>query len=417
MTRAVVFDWGGVLMRTVDIRPRLAWEHRLGLAFTGLEDLFFRSSLWTQTQRGQASLEDVWTEVGTELGLDSQDLTALSRDFWAGDQLDQEMVSLIKELRTEGVRVALLSNFASDLQQMLTDLGLDDLFEVVFISGLEGAMKPDPAVYQATLDRLGVPATEAIFVDDLQVNVEGAKQVGMTGIRFRGTRHLRRALVDSGLPLDALPPTSVPAVRAIIFDWGGVISPMTFARYTEEWETQLGLAPGTLHQVMWGLKWKDLEVGAIPQQAYDDHVAQELGLPDQEAVHQFYDGYFGKDYLDQKVVEAVRSLRDRYKAAMLTNAFAGHAKMMVDRYGYDPQAEFDVYVNSALVKLAKPDPAIYQLTLEQLDVAPAEAVFLDDQVRNIDAAQALGIHGVVFADSDSGLTELEGLLGHAILPK
>jgi putative hydrolase of the HAD superfamily len=190
---------------------------------------------------------------------------------------------------------------------------------------------------------------------------------------------------------------------------------MTFAKYNDEWETRLGLAPGTLHRALWGLWWKELEVGAIPQQEYDDHVGQELGLPDHEAVCQFYDDYFGKDYLDQQVVDAVRSLRDRYKVAMLTNAFPGHAKMVVDRYGYDPQAEYDVYVNSALVKLAKPDPAIYQLTLEQLDVAPAEAVFLDDQVRNIDAAQALGIHGVVFADTDSGLKELEGLLGHKIL--
>ena len=414
MTRAVVFDWGGVLMRTVDIRRRLVWEHRLGLSFTGLEHLFFSSSVWTQTQHGQATLKDVWTEVGQKLNLDGQDLAALSRDFWAGDQLDQELVSLIRELRTKGVQVALLSNFASDLQQMLTDLGLDDLFEVVFISGLEGVMKPDPAVYQTTLDRLGVPPAEAVFVDDMQINIEGAQQVGMTGVRFRGIRHLRRTLAASGLTVDVPPPTAVPGIRAVIFDWGGVLSPMSFANYNEEWETRFGLTQGTLHRALWGLKWKELEVGAIPQQEYDIHVAQELGLPDHEAVCQFYDQYFGKDYLDQRVVAAVRSLRDRYTVAMLTNAFPGHAKMVVDQYSYDPEAEFDLYINSALVKLAKPDPAIYQLTLDRLDVAPAEAVFLDDQVRNIDAAQALGINGVVFADSVTGLAELEGLLGHPI---
>jgi hypothetical protein len=51
-----------------------------------------------------------------------------------------------------------------------------------------------------------------------------------------------------------------------------------------------------------------------------------------------------------------------------------------------PRAEFDLYVNSAEVGLAKPDPAIYQLTLDRLGVRPEEAIFIDDHVRNTDAA-------------------------------
>ncbi len=63
MSRAVIFDWGGVLMRTMDIRPRMAWERRLGLPPGALADAFFGSPAWDRAQRGDASLDDVWAEV------------------------------------------------------------------------------------------------------------------------------------------------------------------------------------------------------------------------------------------------------------------------------------------------------------------------------------------------------------------
>ena len=76
--------------------------------------------------------------------------------------------------------------------------------------------------------------------------------------------------------------------------------------------------------------------------------------------------------------------------------------------------EFDVYVNSAYVGLRKPDPAIFHLVLERLGVAPQQAVFLDDNLRNVDSARELGIHTVQFVDPETSLAELEALLGHPI---
>ena len=64
--------------------------------------------------------------------------------------------------------------------------------------------------------------------------------------------------------------------------------------------------------------------------------------------------------------------------------------------------------------MRKPDPAIFYLTLEQLGVAPQQAVFLDDMVYNVDAARELGIPTVQFVDPDTSLGELEALLGHSI---
>ncbi len=416
MTRAVIFDWGAVLMRTVDIRSRMAWERRLGLAPGDLADLFFRGATWQDAQRGRATTDDAWAEVARHLGLDEEGTAILRQDFWAGDRLDEDLVTLIRELRAGGLRVALLSNFAAELPALLTDMGLSDLFDIVVVSGLEGVIKPNAAIYQRTLERLGVAAEEAIFIDDQQANVKAARDLGITSVRFRGTLHLRRALAATGLPVEVPPLRSLPSIRAVIFDWGGVFSPLTFRQHTQEWEKRLGLAGGELERILWGREWKRLEVGAITPQEFDEHVAHSLGLPDRPAVQSFYRAYYADEHIEWKVAHAARTLRDRYQVAMLTNAFPGHAELSTERHGFDPRAEFDLYVNSAEVRLAKPDPAVYQLVLDRLDVSPGEVVFLDDMVRNTDAAQALGMHTIVFASVDTNLRDLETLLGVTVLP-
>ena len=414
MIRAVIWDWGGVLMRTMDIRPRMAWERRLGLPPGMLADTFFGSQSWDRAQRGEASLDDVWAEVADRLGIRPADLSALRRDFWAGDYLDEELVGLIRELRRAGIRTALLSNHPTRLYRLLAGRGLIALFDTVVVSGEEGITKPDPAIYRLTLDRLGVSPAEAAFVDDWKLNVEAAGNLGLVAIRFRGTVHLRRALADAGLPVRPPALRPLPGIRAVIFDWGGVLSPLDFLKQSPQWEARLGLPPGALDRALWGPEWKLLEMGAISQEEYDHHVMRALGLPDREAVQRFYREYYASDGLHPGVVAAVRSLRGRYRVALLTNAFPGHAESLRQRHGFDPRAEFDLYVNSAEVGLAKPDPAIYQLTLDRLSVRPEEAIFIDDHVRNTDAARMLGMHTIVCADVETALADLSALLGHPV---
>lgn len=410
--RAVIWDWGGVLMRTMDVRPRMAWERRLHLHPGGLADAVFGSPAWERAQRGEASADDVWAEVADRLGIGDTDLSALRRDFWAGDRLDEELLGLIRELRRAGIRNGLLSNHTPEVRQRLGDL--EPLLDAVVISGEVGVMKPDPAIYRIALERLGVAPEEAVFVDDWTPNVEAARQLGITGVRFRGTVHLRRALAQAGLPVRPPDLRPLPGIRAVVFDWGGVLSPLDFLKRSSQWETRLGLPPGALDQALWGPEWKRLEVGAIPQEEYDAHLMRALGLPDREALQRFYREYYADDGLHPGVVAAIRNLRGRYRVALLTNAFPGHAESLRRRHGFDPRAEFDVYVNSAEVGLAKPDPAIYRLTLDRLGVRPEQAIFIDDHVRNTDAARMLGMHTIVCADVETALADLAVLLGHPV---
>ncbi|MCX7855727.1 MAG: HAD family phosphatase [Anaerolineae bacterium] len=410
--RAVVWDWGGVLMRTMDVRPRMAWERRLRLHPGGLADVVFGSPAWDQAQRGEASVDDLWAEVADRLGIGEADLSALRRDFWAGDRLDEELVGLIRELRRAGIRNGLLSNHIPEVRQFLGDL--EPLLDAVVISGEEGVLKPDPAIYRIALERLGVAPEEAVFVDDWKPNVEGARQLGMVGVLFRGTVHLQRALAEAGLPVRPPDLRPLPGIRAVVFDWGGVLSPLDFLKRSPQWEARLGLPAGALDRALWGPEWKLLEVGAIPQEEYDAHLMRALGLPDREAVQQFYREFYAEDGLHPGVVAAIRNLRGQYRVALLTNAFPGHAESLRRRHGFDPRAEFDVYVNSAEVGMAKPDPAIYQLTLDRLGVRPGQAIFIDDHVRNTDAARMLGMHTIVCTDVETALADLAALLGHPV---
>ena len=412
--RAVVFDIGGVLMRTVNPVPRRELEQRLGLPPGGASEVVFGNPLWDEAQLGHISSAEFWADVGQRLGLNAEALAEFRQAFWAGDRLDEELVALIRTLRGAGYQTALLSNAPADLHQHLEQLGIADAFDVIVASGCEGLMKPDPAIFELTLARVGVAPEEAAFVDDFRVNVAAAQQIGLHATRFRGLSPLRKWLQELGVPVPNPVLTPPSDVRAVIFDWGGVFEALPDEAHFTQWERRLALESGTLREILWGKVWHQLEAGAITNDDFMQHVADRLGLPDAEAALRFVSEFYASDRFNPEVAAVARALRGRYKVALLTNTLPGQDKLIRERFGLDVYSEFDVYVNSAYVGLRKPDPAIFHLTLDHLALAPQQAIFLDDNLRNVDSARQLGIHTIQFVDPATSLAELEALLGHPI---
>jgi epoxide hydrolase-like predicted phosphatase len=413
--QAVIFDFGGVLMRTADPRPRWELERRLELAPGGTYEAVFGNPLWDQVQLGRASSEELWADIGQRLGLNAEEVAEFRQTFRAGDRLDEELVALIRHLRDEGYRTALLSNAPAGLSQRLVELGIDDAFELVLVSGEEGLMKPDPAIFELALQQLGIAAEETIFVDDFRENVAAAQRVGLVATWFRGLPLLRRRLRSLGVPVLDPPLNPVPDVKAVVFDWGGVMEALPDHTTVDEWERRLALSPGTLPAVMWQSEtWRQLSVGAITNKEYAQHIAHGLNLPGVETAKSFLNEFWAQDRFNREVAAAARALRGRYKTALLTNNFPDAEQVIRDNLGFDVQAEFDVCINSAQVGLRKPDPAIFYLTLDQLGVEPQQTIFVDDILRNVDSARELGIHTLQFVDPATSLRELEMLLGHTI---
>ncbi len=98
------------------------------------------------------------------------------------------MIDYVRELRGRGVRTALLTNNVREWEPLWRSKvpEIDELFEVVVDSAFVGMRKPDPAIYELTLERLGdgVRPSDCVFVDDLDVNCDAARALGMTAIRF-----------------------------------------------------------------------------------------------------------------------------------------------------------------------------------------------------------------------------------------
>ncbi|MFW6136019.1 MAG: HAD family hydrolase [Chloroflexota bacterium] len=412
--RAFIIDYGGVLMRTADPTPRRELERQFDLSFGEAADLVFRSPRWDDVQHGRIDSDAFWADVGERLDLEGDDVQAFRRRFWSGDRLDQELVELIRHLRAEGYATALLSNAPADLRSYLEELGVAGAFDHIVISGEEGVVKPVPEIYERVLDRLGVAPEEAAFVDDMRPNVEAARRVGLHAARFRGPAPLRVWLRDLGLPVPEPDPEPVPDVQAVIFDWGGVMEELPDDEDILAWERRLALEAGVLPEILWGETWRRLEVGAISDEEYVRHVTERLGLPDRDAALHFLQEFYTSERLNTEVLDASRALRDRYRVALLSNAFPAQREVIREHHGIDVEALFDIYVNSAAVGCSKPDPDIFHLTLERLEVAPEQAIFIDDSLRNVDSAREIGMHAIHFVDPETSLPVLEDLLGHPI---
>ncbi|MBL8156200.1 MAG: HAD family phosphatase [Anaerolineae bacterium] len=194
MKPALIFDFGGVLMRTLDYTPRHRWDEQLGLPLGSVERVVHGGESWRLAQTGTISPEAYWSDVGQQLGLTAEQTRQLAVDFFSGDQLDEALVAFIRQLRAAGHRTALLSNDSPALLEKLQMLQIADLFDPLVISAFIGVMKPDARAYQTVLDRLGITPAQAIFIDDLPRNVAGAQAVGIIGLHYTTLDQLRRDL-------------------------------------------------------------------------------------------------------------------------------------------------------------------------------------------------------------------------------
>jgi putative hydrolase of the HAD superfamily len=102
------------------------------------------------------------------------------------------MIDLIREVRRNGYRAALLTNNVREWEPLWRSmLPVDELFETVVDSAFVGCRKPDPRIYEITLGRVELPPEACIFVDDMEINCEAAEKLGITAIHFRETAQVR----------------------------------------------------------------------------------------------------------------------------------------------------------------------------------------------------------------------------------
>lgn len=181
--RAIFIDFGGVIARTEDKGPRIRQAERLGLTSGDLEKIVFESDSSQQASTGEIPEEAHWQAVTEALGISRQESDKVTADFFSGDRVDTALLDFLRSLRPER-KVGLISNAWSGLRAYITRQKFEDVFDEMIISAEVGLVKPDPRIYHLALNKLCVQPGESVFVDDVLVNVEAARSVGMCAIQY-----------------------------------------------------------------------------------------------------------------------------------------------------------------------------------------------------------------------------------------
>ena len=194
MINSVVCDFGGVLTTPL-IESFLEYQKQSGIPF---EDIVMAMGRLTERtgenplhelEKGAISEDEFLGSIEREMG-GGVSLRELHQVYFDHLQPNVPMIEFVRSLRVDrGMRSALLTNnvreWEATWRSMLPEI--DEIFEIVVDSAFVGMRKPDPAIYELTVERLGggVQASNCVFIDDIEVNCAAAREVGMHAVQFR----------------------------------------------------------------------------------------------------------------------------------------------------------------------------------------------------------------------------------------
>jgi putative hydrolase of the HAD superfamily len=198
-------------------------------------------------------------------------------------------------------------------------------------------------------------------------------------------------------------------IAAVIFDYGSVLARTLNPVPRAAWEHRLGLEPGALQRTVHNqTSWIAAQSGHITPEAHWHDVGATLGLLPAETA-KLRAAFYRGDVVNAGLIARIDRLRTAGVCTALLSNFSVELRGLLA--AQDLLHRFDHIAISAEIGMMKPDAAAYQTILDMLTIPADVCVFIDDQPANVEAAQALGLHGIVFRDNASCLTEIDRLLG------
>jgi putative hydrolase of the HAD superfamily len=190
----VISDFGGVLTTPL-VQSFAAVQDETGIPFEELAKAMAR----IQEEDGRHPLFELETGKLTEVEFlqklgDSlepvlghrPELHRFSEIYFEALHPNAPMIDLMREAKESGHRMGMLTNNVREWEPLWRSmLPVDEIFEVVVDSGFVGCRKPDREIYDLTLERMGVQAGECLFVDDIDVNCEAARELGMSAVHYQ----------------------------------------------------------------------------------------------------------------------------------------------------------------------------------------------------------------------------------------
>ena len=205
--RAIISDFGGVLTNPL-WEAFAAWNARVGAdpgvlagALQAAAEQMGKHPLY-ELERGHMTEAEFTAAIEAHLP-DGIELDGFREIYFSHLHPNEPMIELMRDLRVRGLRMALLTNNIREWEPLWrAKLPVDEIFEVVVDSAFVGMRKPEREIYELTLERLGdgVTPEECVFVDDVDVNCDAARSLGMHAVHYVSAEHAIgeiRALVDA----------------------------------------------------------------------------------------------------------------------------------------------------------------------------------------------------------------------------
>ncbi len=194
MIEAVISDFGGVLTSPL-LDSFAAFQDSSGISLEDLGKAMAQVAardganplfeLETGRMTEAAFLESLGSELTRELGREVR-LHGFGERYFENLHPNEQMIEYMRGLRSRGYKLAICTNNVREWEPLWrAKLPVDEIFEVVVDSGFVGSRKPEPRIYELTLDQLGAPATATLFLDDVELNCEAARELGMQAVWFR----------------------------------------------------------------------------------------------------------------------------------------------------------------------------------------------------------------------------------------
>jgi epoxide hydrolase-like predicted phosphatase len=197
------------------------------------------------------------------------------------------------------------------------------------------------------------------------------------------------------------------AIRAVIFDIGGVLELNPRTGWEQRWATRLGLDVTRLLDRIQPI-WRQGDIGALDLTEVEHQTAAELML-DEPTLRALMDDLWAEylGTLNEPLADYFAGLRPRYRTGILSNSFVGAREREQAAYGFEDMCDVVVYSHEEGLK--KPDRRFYEIACARLRVQPAEAIFLDDVPACVDGAGRAGMTAIRFRNNDQAIGELEAV--------
>lgn len=199
-------------------------------------------------------------------------------------------------------------------------------------------------------------------------------------------------------------PAKQDEIKAVVFDFSGVIAKTNFSKLASEIAQQLHMSQQEAEQLLQKRK-QDLKQGVSEEKFWDDEAKRRgCTLPLDWGAY-FDEASFRALEELPGMIALVKSLKaQHYQVALLSNVRAAHARVK-ERLGL--YTLFDPLLLSYQTGLKKPDPRAYQLLLSKLQLPPSKVLFIDNKEANIEAARRMGIHAIQFRSPKQVMEELK----------